>query len=57
MMKVRQEELEGESTSLRNLINDKEATLKDKEGYKARVKQTIEIENANRENEIHALRV
>lgn len=57
LMKVKQEELESESESLREMINSKEVIIKNKEETKASVKQTIEIQNAEKENEIHALRL
>ena len=38
------------------MINTKEQVIKGKEEGKASIKQTIEIENADRENQIHALR-
>jgi len=57
LLKVRQEELDGEAESLREVINTKEVVIKQKEETKASVKQTIEIQNAEKENEIHALRV
>lgn len=57
LMKVKQEELDSESESLREMINSKEVVIKNKEETKASVKQTIEIQNAEKENEIHALRM
>ena len=57
MMKVRQEELDNESARMRDIISKQEGQLKQKEDYKSSIKQTIEIENAARENEIHALRM
>ena len=39
------------------MINSKEVVIKNKEETKASVKQTIEIQNAEKENEIHALRL
>lgn len=56
MLKIKQEELESEAQGLRDNINNKEQIIKGKEEQKASIKQTIEIENADRENEIHALR-
>lgn len=57
LLKVKQEELDAESEMLREVIKTKEITIKDKEQTKAQIKQTIEIQNADKENEIHALRV
>lgn len=57
LMKVRQEELDAQATAMRDVINQKEKVLRSKEDHKAAIKQTIEIENAARENEVHALRV
>lgn len=57
LLKVKQEELDSEAESLREVINTKEVVIKQKEETKASVKQTIEIQNAEKENEIHALRV
>lgn len=57
MLKIKQEELDGEAESLREIIKSKEVIIKQKEEAKASVKQTIEIQNAEKENEIHALRV
>ena len=48
--------MEKEADQLREVIQDKEAQIKAKEDEKARIKQTIEIENADLENEIQALR-
>lgn len=56
LLKIKQEELESEAQSLREVINTKEMVIKAKEEEKASIKQTIEIENADRENQIHALR-
>ena len=56
LLKIKQEELESEAQSLRDVINTKEMVIKAKEEEKASIKQTIEIENADRENQIHALR-
>jgi len=56
MLKIKQEELESEAQGLRDNINTKELVIKGREDKKAVIKQTIEIENADRENEIHALR-
>lgn len=56
MLKIKQEELESEAQGLRDNINTKELVIKGREEKKAAIKQTIEIENADRENEIHALR-
>lgn len=56
ILKIRQEEMEKEADQLREVIQDKEAQIKAKEDEKARIKQTIEIENADLENEIQALR-
>jgi hypothetical protein len=39
------------------LITTKELVIKQKEEEKGQVKQTIEIENADRENQIHSLRI
>ena len=57
LLKVKQEELDSEAEQLREVINTKEVVIKSKEETKASVKQTIEIQNAEKENEIHALRV
>lgn len=57
LLKVKQEELDSEAEQLREIINTKEVVIKQKEETKASVKQTIEIQNAEKENEIHALRV
>lgn len=57
LLKVKQEELDSEAETLREVINNKEVVIKNKEETKASVKQTIEIQNAEKENEIHALRV
>ena len=56
MLKIKQEELESEAQGLRDSINTKELVIKGREEKKAAIKQTIEIENADRENEIYALR-
>ena len=57
LLKIKQEELDGEAESLREIIKSKEVIIKQKEETKASIKQTIEIQNAEKENEIHALRV
>ena len=56
-LKIRQEELDGESKHYRDGIITKERMLKKMEDKKSHIKQRIEIENANKENEIHALRL
>ena len=56
LLKIKSEELDGEAQGLREVINTKELVIKEKEEDKAQIKQTIEVENADRENEIHALR-
>ena len=47
LLKIKQEELESEAQSLREVINTKERVIKAKEEQKASIKQTIEIENAS----------
>ena len=56
-LKIRQEELDGEARHYRDAIITKEKMLKKMEDKKGSIKQKIEIENANKENEIHALRL
>jgi acid stress-induced BolA-like protein IbaG/YrbA len=56
-LKIRQEELDGEARHYRDDIITKEKMLKKMEDKKGSIKQKIEIENANKENEIHALRL
>ena len=56
MLKIKSEELDGEAGGLREVINTKEKVIKEKEEDKAAIKANIEVENADRENEIHALR-
>ena len=41
---------------MRQIINHKEQVIKSKETQKGNIKATVEVENADRENEIHALR-
>lgn len=41
---------------LRDNIKGKEVNIKLKEEEKAAIKATVEVENADRENQIHALR-
>ena len=56
LYKIKSEELDGEASGLREVINTKEQVIKAKEEDKAAIKANIEVENADRENEIHALR-
>lgn len=56
LLKIRAEEMDAEASSLREMINTKEVLIKRKEEEKGEIKATIEIENADRENEIQALR-
>ena len=56
LLKIKSEELDGEASGLREVINTKELVIKEKEEDKAAIKANIEVENADRENEIHALR-
>ena len=56
-LKIRQEELDGEAKHYRDGIITKERMVKKMEDKKSHIKQRIEIENANKENEIHALRL
>ena len=56
-LKIRQEELDGEARHYRDDIITKEKMLKKMEDKKGSIKQKIEIENENKENEIHALRL
>jgi len=52
LLKIRAEEMDAEASSLREMINTKEVLIKRKEEEKGEIKATIEIENADRENEI-----
>lgn len=52
LLKIRAEGLDDEATELRETINEKELRIKGKEEHKGRIKATIEVENADRENEI-----
>jgi|TARA_B110001450_G_C17496414_1_gene430479 predicted nucleic acid-binding Zn-ribbon protein len=56
ILKVKQEELESNAMGLRENIKGKEVHIKLKEEEKAAIKATVEVENADRENQIHALR-
>ena len=56
ILKVKQEELESKAGGLRENIKNKEINIKLKEEEKAAIKATVEVENADRENQIHALR-
>lgn len=56
LLKIRAEGLDDEATELRECINEKELRIKAKEEGKGCIKATIEVENADRENEIQALR-
>ena len=57
ILKIKQEEMEAQAQSMRDIINQKEVQIKSKEEMKGQIKATIEVENADRENEIHALRL
>lgn len=56
MLKIKQEEMDMEAQQLRDIITNKERVIKQKQEQKGAIKQNIEIENADRENQIHALR-
>lgn len=56
MLKVRLEEKEQEAETMRHMIQKKEEVIKIKEGQKGDIKQQIEIDNADKENQIAALR-
>ena len=56
ILKVKQEEMESKAQELRAVIQLKEVMIKTKEEEKASIKATVEVENADRENQIHALR-
>lgn len=56
LLKIQVEEKEAEAEHMRVVIRDKEETIMVKEGQKGHLKQQIEINNADRENEIEALR-
>ena len=55
-LKINCEEREADALDMQNLIQSKEAEIMAKENMKAGIKQQIEIDNADRENEIQALR-
>jgi hypothetical protein len=48
--------MDSQAQELRDVINGKEIRIKRKEEMKGTIKGTIEVENADRENEIHRLR-
>ena len=52
MLKINCEEREAEALQMQNLIQTKEAMIMARENEKAQIKQQIEIDNADRENEI-----
>lgn len=56
ILKIKQEELESNASGLRENIQGKEIHIKLKEEEKAAIKALVEVENADRENQIHALR-
>lgn len=56
ILKIKQEELESQAQGLRENIRNKESNIKMKEEEKASIKALVEVENADRENQIHALR-
>ena len=55
-LKISVSQKEAEAERMRDVIKRKEDTIMAKENQKASIKQQIEINNADRENEIHALR-
>ena len=56
LLKIQVEEREAEAEEMRNIIREKEDTIMLKEGEKGMLKQQIEVNNADRENEIQRLR-
>ena len=56
LLKIQVEEREAEAENMRNIIKEKEDTIIFKEGEKSMLKQQIEVNNADRENEIQRLR-
>lgn len=56
ILKMKVEESEAEADKMRAIINAKEETIAAQEAEKANIKQRIEIDNADRENEIQHLR-
>lgn len=51
-LKIKVQQKEQEAERMREVIKNKEETIMRKENEKATTKQQIEINNANRENEI-----
>lgn len=56
ILKVKQEELESQGQVMRDNIKNKEINIKLKEEEKAAIKASVEVENADRENQIASLR-
>ena len=56
ILKMKVEEGEAEADRMRSMIREKEDKIAAQEGEKAHIKQRIEIDNADRENEIQSLR-
>jgi|DEB0MinimDraft_12_1074336.scaffolds.fasta_scaffold36951_3 hypothetical protein len=52
LLKMKVEERESEAEKMRAIIREKEDMIAQQEGDKAAIKQKIEIDNADRENEI-----
>ena len=52
ILKMKVEEGEAEADRMRTMIREKEDKIAAQEGEKAHIKQRIEIDNADRENEI-----
>lgn len=55
-LKLQVEEKERQAEEMREVIKNKEDTIQRKENMKSSLKQKIEINNADKENEIQALR-
>ena len=56
LLKIQVEEREAEAEGMRTVIREKEDAIMLKEGEKGMLKQQIEVNNADRENEIQRLR-
>jgi hypothetical protein len=52
LLKMKVEERESEAEKMRAIIREKEDMIAQQEGDKAAIKQKIEIDNADRENEV-----
>lgn len=52
LLKMKAEDMEIQAERLREMIQNKEAMIKEKNEQKGQIKAQIEIENADRENEI-----